>query len=78
VSHGGKHTAKAARWTAPTLRKHASLTIRIGLNLQPGQRLAIGPLANSGVSLDGAQLVRCLTDTAYRAGASYVEAIWGD
>ena len=38
----------------------------------------IGPLANGGVSLDAAPLVRCLTETAYRAGASYVEAIWGD
>ena len=62
-----------------TLRKYGDLTIRIGLNLQPGQRLAIiGPLANGGVSLDAAPLVRCLTEAAYRAGASYVEAIWGD
>ena len=38
-----------------TLRKYADLTIRVGLNLQPGQRLAIiGPLANGGVSLDAA------------------------
>ena len=49
------------------------------MNLQPGQRLAIiGPLANGGVSRDAAPLVRCLTETAYRAGASYVGAIWGD
>ena len=62
-----------------TLRKYADLTIRVGVNLQPGQRLAIiGPLANGGVSLDAAPLVRCLAETAYRAGASYVEAIWGD
>lgn len=62
-----------------TLRKYADLTIRVGLNLQPGQRLAIiGPLANGGVSLDAAPLVRCLAETAYRAGASDVEAIWGD
>ena len=61
------------------LRKYADLTIRVGLNLQPGQRLAIiGPLANGGVSLDAAPLVRCLAETAYCAGASYVEAIWGD
>jgi len=62
-----------------TLRKYAELTIRVGLNLQPGQRLAIiGPLANGGVSLDAAPLVRCVVESAYRAGASYVEAIWGD
>ena len=53
-----------------TLRMYADLTIRVGLNLQPGQRLAIiGPLANGGVSLDATPLVRCLTETAYRAGA---------
>lgn len=62
-----------------TLLKYADLIIRVGLNLQPGQRLAIlGPLTNGGVSLDAAPLVRRLTETAYRAGASYVEAIWGD
>ena len=62
-----------------TLRKYADLAIRVGLNLQPRQRLVIiGPLANGGVSLDAAPLVRYVTETAYRAGASYVEAIWGD
>jgi aminopeptidase len=62
-----------------TLHRYADLAIRVGLNLQPGQRLAIiGPLANGGVSLDAAPLVRCLAEAAYREGASYVEAIWGD
>src|SRR5262245_28944635 len=75
----GLWESEAVRDIDDTLRKYADLTIRVGLNLQPGQRLAIiGPLANGGVSLDAAPLVRCLTETAYRAGASYVEAIWGD
>src|SRR5262245_35683770 len=61
------------------LLKYADLAIRVGLNLQPGQRLAIiGPLANGGVSLEAAPLVRSIATAAYRAGASYVEAIWGD
>src|SRR5262249_31948161 len=51
----------------------------VALNLQPGQRLCIvGPLANGGVSLEAAPLVRQITERAYAAGASYVEALWGD
>jgi hypothetical protein len=35
-----------------TLRTYADLTVKIGLNLEPNQRLLIfGPIANGGVSL---------------------------
>jgi aminopeptidase len=58
---------------------YADLTVRIALNLQPGQRLLIiGPLANGGVSLEAAPLVRQVVASAYKAGASYVETLWGD
>jgi aminopeptidase len=40
--------------------------------------LIVGPLMNGGVSLEGAPLVRHIAASAYRAGASLVEAIWGD
>jgi aminopeptidase len=51
----------------------------VALNLQPAQRLLIiGPLMNGGVSLEAAPLVRQIAAAAYRAGASLVEAIWGD
>ena len=61
------------------LQSYADLTVNVGLNLQPGQRLLIiGPLANGGVSLEAAPLVRHLAASAYRAGAPLVEAIWGD
>ncbi len=61
------------------LASYADLAVRVALNLQPGQRLfIIGPLANGGCSLDAAPLVRAVSDAAYKAGASYVEAIWGD
>ena len=51
----------------------------VGLNLQPGQRLLIiGPVANGGVSLEAAPLVRHIAASAYRAGAALVETIWGD
>jgi len=58
---------------------YADLTVKVGLNLQPGQRLLIiGPLANGGVSLEAAPLVRHVAASAYQAGAPLVEAIWGD
>lgn len=61
------------------IAKYGELAVKIALNLQPGQRLLIiGPLANGGCSLDAAPLVRSVTESAYRAGATYVEAIWGD
>ena len=61
------------------LRAYAELTVRIGLNLQPGQRLLIiGPLANGGVSLEAAPLVRHVVAAAYGAGARLVETLWGD
>jgi aminopeptidase len=62
-----------------TLEAYADLTVRIGLNLREGQRLLIvGPLANGGVSLQAAPLVRAVAKRAYRAGAELVEAVWGD
>ena len=49
---------------------YAEVTVRIGLNLQPGQRLLIlGPVANGGASLDAAPLVRHVAATAYAAGS---------
>jgi len=61
------------------LETYAELTLEIGLNLQPGQRLLIGvPVYNSGVPLEAAPLVRLLTAKAYQMGARYVDVIWGD
>src|SRR5581483_7781702 len=58
---------------------YGELSVRIGLNLQPGQRLlVIGPLASGGASLEAAPLVRRIAASAYRAGAALVEAVWGD
>src|SRR5690349_14085487 len=58
---------------------YADIIVRVALNLRRGQRLVIlGPLAYGGVSLEAAPLVRRISEAAYRAGASYVEAIWGD
>jgi aminopeptidase len=62
-----------------TLETYGDLAVKIGLNLREGQRLlVIGPLANGGVSLAAAPLVRQIAASAYRAGAELVEAVWGD
>jgi aminopeptidase len=61
------------------LRAYAELTVKVGLNLQPKQRLLIiGPVANGGCSLEAAPLVRQITAAAYDAGAQLVETLWGD
>jgi aminopeptidase len=61
------------------LRAYADLTVSVGLNLQPRQRLLIiGPIANGGAALEAAPLVREVTASAYRAGAQLVETLWGD
>src|SRR5262245_16188348 len=63
----------------PNLDAYGDLAVRVGLNLREGQRLImLGPLANGGVSLQAAPLVRAVAAAAYRAGAEYVEALWGD
>ena len=61
------------------LRTYAELTVKVGLNLQPHQRLLIiGPVANGGCSLEAAPLVRHITAAAYEHGARLVETLWGD
>jgi aminopeptidase len=61
------------------LRAYAELTVRIGLNLQPGQRLLIvGPMANGGASIEAAPLIRHIAAAAYDAQARLVETLWGD
>ena len=58
---------------------YAELAVKVALNIQPGQRLMIiGPLANGGASLDAAPVIRKIAECAYGAGASLVEAIYGD
>jgi aminopeptidase len=64
---------------AAALARYADVVIRVALNLQPGQRLlVIGPLANGGVALDAAPLVRAVAARAYEGGAPLVEVLWGD
>ena len=61
-----------------SLQKYAELIIRIGLNLREGQRLLINNLTTRGVPLHTAPLVREVAKAAYKAGARYVDVLWGD
>jgi aminopeptidase len=60
------------------LQKYADLVIKVGLNLRAGQRLHINSLSTRGVLPHNAPLVYEVAKAAYRAGARYVDALWGD
>ena len=62
------------------LEKYAEVTVRVALNVQPGQRLLIGKpfLGNLGTPIELAPLVRLIVAKAYQAGARLVEVLWND
>ncbi|MFX1570189.1 MAG: aminopeptidase [Promethearchaeota archaeon] len=62
------------------LDKFAEIIVKIGLNVQPGQRLLIGgPTAYTyGTPIELAPLVRLITKKAYQIGARFVEVFWDD
>ena len=60
------------------LRKYAEAIVKVGLNLQTGQRLIITNSVARGVPPAGRPLVHEVTQAAYAAGARYVNVIWGD
>ncbi len=61
------------------LEKYAEVVVKVGLNLQPGQRLLIGtPMANFLAPIETAPLVRLIAAEAYRVGARLVDVLWGD
>jgi len=54
------------------LQKYAELIVKVGLNVQPGQRLLIN------TSIEAAPLVRLLARCAYENGCRFVGTIWND
>ncbi|MHA1350299.1 MAG: aminopeptidase [Promethearchaeota archaeon] len=62
------------------LEKYAEVILKVGLNLQPKQRLLIGgpSSAGDGISFDTAPLVRIIAKKAYQMGARLVDVIWAD
>jgi len=55
------------------LDQYAEVTVRVGLNIQPGQRLWV-----IGAPLEAVAFVRRVTTHAYRAGAPLVNVLWND
>jgi aminopeptidase len=62
------------------LDKYAEVIVKVGLNLQPGQRLLIGiPFYDIlGTPIELAPLVRLVVTHAYKAGARLVDVMWND
>ncbi|MHA1932190.1 MAG: aminopeptidase [Promethearchaeota archaeon] len=62
------------------LKKYAEVIVKVGLNLQPGQRLLIGApsAARYGIPLELAPLIRMIVKKAYQVGAKLVDVLWDD
>ena len=60
------------------LKKYADLAIKVGLNLQPGQKLIMQAMRTGGVPIQSAPLVRELAASAYKAGSPFVDVLWRD
>lgn len=63
------------------LDKYAEVVIRVGLNLQPRQRLLIMGYPQAGIygsPLELAPLVRLIVAKAYQVGARLVDVMWDD
>ncbi|MSU46009.1 MAG: hypothetical protein EXS42_02490 [Lacunisphaera sp.] len=66
----------------PRLRAFAEIIVRVGLNLQPGQRLLITePYELQGVARSAEIIVEAVKAAAVEAGCPHpavIEVIWGD
>lgn len=64
---------------ATRLRALARVLVRVGLNIQPGQRLLIAePYELQGVARSAEVIVDAVRTAAATAGAAGVDVIWGD
>jgi len=59
------------------LEKYAEVILKVGLNLQKGQRLLILSMRETPL-LELAPFVELITNKAYKMGAKFVEVIWND
>lgn len=54
------------------LRRYADLLLKVGVNLQPGQKLVVR------TSTEAVDLTRLVVERAYKMGSPYVEVFWSD
>jgi len=62
------------------LNKYVDVILKVGLNLQKGQRLLIGAAnpINSGTPIELAPFIQLIVKKAYQMGAKFVEVMWND
>lgn len=61
------------------LERYVEIILKVGLNLQQGQRLLIGRAVGIGTPiLELAPFVELITKRAYQMGAKFVDVIWND
>ncbi|MHA2391970.1 MAG: aminopeptidase [Promethearchaeota archaeon] len=62
------------------LEKYADVIVKVGLNLQPGQRLIIGApiFSDNFAPIELFPLVRLIVKKAYQSGANFVDVMWTD
>jgi len=61
------------------LEKYVEVILKVGINLQKGQRLLITPHAGFNASLiDIAPFIKLIAKKAYQLGARFVEVLWND
>lgn len=61
------------------LEKYADVILKIGLNLQSGQKLLIGPpFVRYGTPIELHPLIRLIVKKAYQLGAKFVDVLWDD
>jgi aminopeptidase len=54
------------------LTKYADVVVKVGLNLRKGQKLSIRAI------IEDAPFIRKVTESAYKAGAKFVDVLWAD
>ncbi len=59
------------------LEKYAEVILKVGLNLQKGQRLLIQPYLGSPL-FEITSLIKLIAKKAYQMGARFVEVLWND
>lgn len=62
------------------LDRYAEVLVKVGLNVQPGQRVLIGSFGSKaqGAPLEAAPLVAAVAKHAYQVGARFVDAVYRD
>jgi aminopeptidase len=62
----------------PQAATYTDLILKVGLNLQAGQRLLVAGSTLRGVDIRLAPFVKIIVERAYELGAQHVDVIWSD